>query len=214
MQQVIGLIRPEDETELEAEHGPCVVLGHADGSVFVFRRMGRDEFVARNNRVKRGEAGDDLMLQERCVAAVVDGAVQAGRDVWNAYDKASVFQVMAYANMYRIVHGGEARRADPDEIAKDADATKLWIAGGQGESKRVFGFRKPGRAEVKMFQAAILAERNGDKRDKSALESLLVALGGADFAAWLEENLFGTESFGEVLVNEYGMNEVRVSGKL
>lgn len=216
------MISKEAETALEAEHGPCVVLTHPDGHTFVFKRMTRDQFVVRNNRLKRGEAdADDSLLQERCVAEVECGGVvalekvMAGRDGWNKYAAAAVFQLLAFGSGYRNAHGGDGRKADSDEIPKDGDAA-LWIAAGAGPAKRVFPFRKPGRAEVKMFQAGVMAERNGDKRQdgKSPLEALLLALGGADFAAWLEDNLFAIESFGEVLVTAFGMADVSASGKI
>jgi hypothetical protein len=200
MQKVTGLIPDAELKLLEAEHGPIVVLSHPDGSVFPFRRMTREQFDTRNNRVKRGEVdADDKMLQERCVA----------REQWNLYVSNAVFETLAYTNAFRKAHGGnDVSVADDDQIPADGDTSLLWLSNGE-----TFGFRKPGRAEVRMFQANMQARQSGAKQAVHPLETLLLSLSTPDFAAWLPNNLFGVDAFGDALIGAFGMSEVRVSGK-
>jgi hypothetical protein len=199
----------EQDKLVEAEHGPCVFIdGPGDDSRFGFKRLTREVFELRNNRVKRGGdeavSAEEKMLQERCVFP--------SREAWNKYVAASVFEPLAYADVYRIAHGGKVvRECDADEVPTDPDPLAVkWLTNGE----IVVGFRKPGRAETKMFQAQILAQQNGEKLKSDPVEALLKNCAiGSEFAAWLEDNLFGIGKFSDAFLLAFGMQEARVSGK-
>lgn len=197
----------QQDALVEAEHGPCVFISHPDGSRFGFMRLTREVFVLRNNRVKRGgdEAinAEERMMQERCV--------WPSREAWNAYVANSCFEALTYSDVYRLAHGGKkVRPCDPDELpAEPNPLAAVWLTNGE----IVAGFRKPGRAEVKMYQAQLLAEQNGDRLPKDPTESILKSCAvGPEFAAWLEDNLFGLAKFSDAFLLAFGMQEARVSG--
>ncbi len=199
----------EQDKLVEAENGPCVFIEHADGSRFGFKRMTRAIFVLRNERIDRGgnEAvdADEKMLQERCV--------WPSREAWNKYVADSVFEPDYYAQVYHLAHGGtKVRRADSEEIAaRDANPNvSCWLTNGA----IVVGFRKPGRAEVKMFKAHLLEQAEGKKQKDNPVETILRNCAqGTEFAAWLEENLFAIGKFSDAFLDAFGMQEARVTGK-
>lgn len=199
----------EQDKLVEAENGPCVFIEHADGSRFGFKRMTREIFVLRNDRIDRGgnEAveADERMLQERCV--------WPSRETWNKYVADSVFEVDYYSQVYHLAHGGtKVRQADSDEVAAQEPNASVarWLSNGA----IVVGFRKPGRAEVKMFKAHLLEEADGHKQKDNPVETILRNCAqGTAFAAWLEENLFGVAKFSDAFLDAFGMQEARVTGK-
>jgi hypothetical protein len=197
--------RKERDARLEAEHGPMVFLAHPDGSEFGFRLMTRDEYETHRRRVKRGDAeATERLLQERCVFP--------SREAWNQYVAESVLEPMAYGIAYREAHGaGRVRECDPDEVPPEGlEGVNHWLTNGA----EVFGFRKPGRAESKLFQAKMLAETRGEKQKEDPLETLLrsCAVGDA-FHVWLEGHLFGVTAFGDAFMSVCGFSDVRVTGK-
>ncbi len=85
--------------ELEAEHGPIVVISHPDGSCFGFRRMTRKEYNLRRDRLERAQPdhdADERLLQER--------ACWPSREEWNAYAAAASFEVESYIFAYHALH--------------------------------------------------------------------------------------------------------------
>lgn len=209
----VSVERVESKTKeadelVEAEHGPCVFIDHADGSRFGFKRLDREVFNLRNNRVKRGgdEAigAEEKMLQER--------AVFPSREAWNAYVKASAFEPLYYADVYRLAHGGKkVRPCDPDEIPAEPDpSAAVWLTNGE----IVVGFRKPGRAEVKMFQARLVEDLEGHGKGKSdpTEEILKSCARGTEFSAYLEDHLFALAKFADAFLLAFGMQEARVTG--
>ncbi len=198
----------EQDSLCEAEHGPCVFIEHADGSRFGFKRLTREVFALRNERVDRGgdEAvmADERMLQERCV--------WPSREEWNRYVAASVFELDYYVQVYHLAHGAiKARLADTDEVSAQAPNASVarWLSNG----KIVVGFRKPGRAEVKMFKSHLLDEASGNKQKNNPVETILRNCAqGPEFAAWLEENLFAIGKFSDAFLGAFGMQEARVTG--
>ncbi len=209
---VTNKISPEEAARIEGEHGPVVFLSHPDGSLFGFKRLTGDEYQTRQNRIKRGQIDpnpDEQMLQL--------AAVYPSREAWNAYVGSSVFEVSVYVAAYREAHGGsDVHVADPDEIPSGEDAA-LWLS----NNAYVFGFRRPGRADVKQFQAALVLEREGGgqkpapgERARGALETLLRNTAASPaFGAWLDQNLFGINAFGEAYLTAFGVRDVqRVSG--
>ncbi len=194
---------------LELEHGPLVVIGFRDGSLFAFRRMGREQFTTRQNRVRRGESeADDMLLQERCV--------WPSREAWNSYVATAALETLSYSAKYSEAHGGgKVHEADPDEVPENAKPGVRWLSG----NGKVFGFRKPERAEIKRFKSMVMAEAKGDKGPTDPIEWLLGVLSDdpASFKAWLEENLFAIHSagsFGDTLAGVLGMGEATIDPKL
>lgn len=198
----------EQDKLVEAENGPCVFIAHTDGSRFGFKRLTRAVYTLRNDRVDRGgnEAvnADELMLQERCV--------WPSRDEWNKYVANAVFETDYYTQVYHLAHGAvKVRPADADEIAAQESNPNVarWLSNGQ----IVVGFRKPGRAEVKMFKAHLLEEAAGKKQKDNPVETILRNCAqGTAFAAWLEDNLFGIAKFSDAFLDAFGMQEARVTG--
>jgi hypothetical protein len=192
----------EAAAKLEAEHGPVISISHPDGSCFGFKRMTRVEFNLREARINRGEEdASDKLLQERCV--------WPSREEWNKYVASSVFETLAYAKAYREAHGGaDARVADADEVPPDGDPSLKYLTNGTV----IFGFRKPGRAEVKMFQAATVAKQRGEKQKTEPVEVLLMACAAPGFSAWVEDNLFGISSFADAFFDAFGMTAAQASG--
>ncbi len=198
----------EQDKLVEAENGPCVFVEHADGSRFGFKRLTREVFVLRNERTERGGSeavdADERMLQER--------AVWPSRDAWNSYVAASVFELEYYTQVYHIAHGGKkVRVADSSEVAAQAPNANVarWLTNGE----IVVGFRKPGRAEVKMFKAHLLEQAEGRKQKDNPVETILRNCAqGPEFAAWLEDNLFGIARFSDAFLEAFGMQEARVTG--
>ncbi len=198
----------EADALVVAEHGPCVFIGHDDGSRFGFMRMTREIFNLRNERAERGgnEAldADEKMMQERCV--------WPSRAEWNKYVAASSFEPEMYSDAYRLLHGGiKVRKCDPSELPAERDPlAAVYLTNGQ----IVVGFRKPGRAEVKMYRAHLLAEHNGEKQAADPTETILKScVRGPEFSIWLEANLFGLSKFADAFLGTFGMTEARVSGK-
>lgn len=193
--------------QLEREHGSAFSIAHPDGSCFGFRRMTRTEFAAREARIARG--GDDALTATDKLLQVCN-VWPAGRVAWNEYVAKSAFETLAYAKIFRDAHGGkDVREADPDQIPEDGDLSLRWLT----NDTVTFGFRKPGRAEVKLFQAETTAKQRGEKLKVEPLEKLLLACGSVAFASWVDDNLFGIGAFGDAFVGAYGMTEARVSGK-
>lgn len=192
---------------LEQEHGPVFSIAHPDGSCFGFRRMTRQDYTQREARIARG--GDDALTATDKLLQVCN-VWPPGRTAWNEYVAKAAFETLAYAKMFRAAHGGEdVHEADPDQIPEDGDVTLTWLT----NNKQTFGFRKPGRAEVKLFQAETAAKQRGEKTKVEPLEKLLLSCGTPEFAAWVEDNLFGIGAFGDAFVGVFGMAEARVSGK-
>ena len=191
----------EEVTRLESEHGPIVFIDHPDGTRFGFMALTREKFDLREARAKRGEGdSDEKLFQERCV--------WPSRDEWNKYVAASVFETLLYIKTYRDAFGGaDVRPCDPDE-KEERDPSLLWLTNGVA----TFGFRKPGRAEVKMFGASLVADRPPGA--PHPIETMLRQCGGADFATWVDANPFAISKFGDAFCAGYGMTgEARVSGK-
>ncbi len=207
-EQVTSATEEQDKL-VEAEHGPCVFIEHADGSRFGFKRLTRETFTLRNERTERGgnEAveADERLLQER--------VVWPSREAWNAYVKESVFELEYYVQVYHLAHGGKkVRAADSEEVA--AQTPNPLVARWLTEGSIVVGFRKPGRAEVKMFKAHLLERAEGVKQKDNPVETILKSCAqGAEFAAWIEDNLFGIAKFSDAFLDAFGMQEARVSGK-
>lgn len=193
--------------QLEQEHGPVFSITHPDGSCFGFRRMTRQDYTQRETRIARG--GDDALTATDKLLQVCN-VWPAGRTAWNTYVAQTAFETLAYAKIFREAHGGrDVHEADPDQIPEDGDLSLKWLT----NNSETFGFRKPGRAEIKMFQAEMAAQQRGEKLKVAPLEKLLLACGSSAFASWVEDNLFGLGAFGDAFVGAYGMSEARVSGK-
>lgn len=186
---------PEKKKELEAEHGPVVVISHPDGSSFAFKRMGREQFDLWQKRVTRenpdADAGEKL-LQERCV--------WPSREAWNAYCNAAAFEVESYIGAFRHCHGGATvHKADADEIPDGVAGDTVLTNGSDA-----FAFRRPQRTDVKRFRAERVA--NNPKHLENLLTSCAVS---PAFAAWLEANLFGADAFGDAFVEANGVRDLR-----
>lgn len=198
----------EADKLVEAEHGPCVFIEHPDGSRFGFKRIESPVYKLYVERSERGgdEAigADEKLLQERCV--------YPSREEWNSYVARSVFEPDAYANAYHALHGAvKVRLCDASELPKEpAPLAAIHLTNGQ----IVVGFRKPGRAEVKMYKAHLLAKHNGEKQQTDPTEQILKNCAqGSEFSAWLESNPFGLAKFSDAFLEQFGMQEARVSGK-
>lgn len=195
---------PAEVVELEKQHGELVHISHADGSEFLFRRIDRELYDLREARAARGEDADDMMLQERCIPEL--------RDEWNAYAADAAFATIQYSNLYQEAHGGgSARAALPVEMKQlnlQAGALHLTVDG-----KQFFQFRKPARAEVKLFAAMTQARGRGEKQKMHPVESILRQCSDAEFGTWLDRNLFGIGAFGDAFVRNYGMGGGSVTGK-
>lgn len=196
-----------DRKLVEAEHGPLVVIQHADdGAAFGFKAITPETYALFKARVARED--DDAMaklLQER--------ACWPSREAWNKYIAESVFQGFVFAAGYRRAQGGApVRECDPDEIPEDGNLEWKWLTNRKGDDGVTFGFRKPGRAEVKLFQAQATA-RNRDPKAPDPIEAVIRSCGTPEFGAWLTANPFGVDTFGEAFVGSYGMAEARVSPK-
>lgn len=199
----------EQDKLVEAEHGPCVFIEHVDGSRFGFKRLTRAEYALRNDRVERGGSeavdADEFLLRER--------AVWPSREAWNKYVSQACFETDYYTQVYHLAHGGKpVREADREEVAAQEPnpLVACWLTNGE----IVVGFRKPGRAEVKMFKAHLLEEAAGRKQKDNPVETILRNCAqGTKFAAWLEENLFAIGKFSDGFLKAFGMQEARVTGK-
>lgn len=193
----------EEIAKLEAEHGPLVFLSHPDGSCFGFMALGRDQFEVRESRVKNGDLdADEKLLQER--------AVWPSRDAWNKYVAGAVFEVSAYIAAYRDAHGGRAARVcEKFEVPDGGDPSMCWLTNGD-----TFSFRKPGRAEVKLWSAKLTGRVARQKGEPDSSEWLLRACGSPEFNSWLDSHLFGVMGFGDAFVSAFGAHGVgRVTGK-
>ncbi len=198
----------EADKLVEAEHGPCVFIEHPDGTRFGFKRIDQPVYKLYVERTERGgdEAvgADEKLMQERCV--------WPSRNDWNAYVARSAFEPDMYANAYHVLHGAiKVRPCDVSELpAEPAPLAAIHLTNGQ----IVVGFRKPGRAEVKMFKAHLLAKHEGQKGLADPTETILKNCAqGGEFALWLESNPFGLAKFADAFLGEFGMQEARVSGK-
>ncbi len=165
--------------EVESEHGPVVVIGHPDGSVFAFKRMGREQYEVRSKRMARNDAdADEKLLQER--------AVWPSREAWNAYVATAAFEVDAYAAAYQKLHGRK-------DVSPDAD-------GALSNGEVSFVFRKPTRPEIKLFRSRTMA---GDR--DAALMGILTACSTPEFAAWIDGNMFAVGKFADAFLEAFGM---------
>jgi hypothetical protein len=196
-----------DRKSVEAEHGPIIGMQHPDdGAVFGFKTITPEIYALYRARVTRGD--DDAMsklLQER--------ACWPSREAWNKYVSGAVFQELVFAAGYRRAQGGaKVRECDADEIPDDGNLEWKWLTNRKGDDGVTFGFRKPGRAEVKLFQSQIAA-RQHDPKAPDPIEAVLRSCGTPEFGAWLTANPFGVDTFGEAFVGSYGMTEARVSPK-
>jgi|SRR5690242_10063451 len=193
----------DEIVKLEAEHGPCVVLSHPDGSCFVFKALDRDQFEIREARVVSGDLdADEKMLTERCV--------WPSRAEWNKYVAASAFETQAYIAAYKVAYGGDRGRVcKPFELPEGGDPSKIWLTNGE----QYFAFRKPTRPEVKMYAARTTGRLERVNGEPGAVELLMRQCGSPEFCAWLDRNLFGTMGLGDAFVAAFGATEVRVSGK-
>ncbi len=196
-----------DRKLVEAEHGPVVALQHPhDKRVFGFKVITIEVYEAYRLRKERGDTNAlERLLQER--------AVWPSRESWNQYVADAVFETLAFEVAYRKAHGGtDVRLADDDEVPEDGNPEWRWLTNRKDGEGQVFGFRKPGRAEIKMFQAQVLARGRGE-RVPDPIETLLRNCGTPEFGAWLTANPFGIDTFGEAFVSAYGMQEARVTPK-
>ncbi len=195
----------EDKIKLEAEHGPMVFLTHpGDGACFGFKAITREQFDVREARAVRGALGaDERLLQERCV--------WPSRDDWNKYTAQAAFETGMFCDAYRYAFGGvKARKAEDFEIPEGANPADCWLTNGT----KAFAFRKPGRAEIKLWSAKINGRVPKAKDEPGPSEALLRACAiSPDFQAWLDANPFGVSGFGDAFVESFGASEVRVSGK-
>ncbi len=199
----------DEQDKIEAEHGPCVVISHPDNSCFMFKALTRETFDVREARVRRRDLdADERMLQM--------AAVWPSREKWNAYVAASAFELNAYIAAYKSMAGDPrrpdgsplTRECDADEVPADGNPDQKWITNGT----QTFGFRKPGRAEVKMFAAQINQRAEGAKL-ADPLEALLRGCGSPEFGKWLDSNLFAVGAFGNVFVGAFGMQEATITPK-
>lgn len=193
----------EEQDKIEDEHGPCVVISHPDNSCFMFKALTRDAFDVREARARRQDQNaDDGMLQMACV--------WPSRELWNSYVAAAAFEVMAYVIMYKEIHGGaKVSECERAEIPEGGNPDLKWLTNKFGDT---FGFKKPGRAEIKMFGAQVVQRSSGAKI-ADPLETLLKSCGSPEFAVWLESHLFGVGAFGDAFVAAYGMQDASVTGK-
>lgn len=192
-----------DVERLEAEHGPCVVISHPDGSCFVFKALDRETFNVREDRAERGEVdSDDRMLQMLCV--------WPSRQAWNEYVEASAFETMAYVDQFRRAFGGEkTREAFKDELPEALDPSLKYFH----NAGTLLALRRPGRAEVKMLSAEYAAKARGELKG-SPLEKILRQCAAPETREWLARNLFGIGSLGDAFVSAFGMQTAqRVTGK-
>ena len=193
----------DEQDKIEAEHGPCVVISHPDNSCFMFMRLTRQTFDVREARARRKDQNADEGMMQMA-------AVWPSREKWNTYVAASAFELMAYVKADKDMHGGaDARECDDYEIPADGNPDLKWITNGPGA---VFGFRKPGRSEVKMFGAQVVQRAEGAKIP-DPLEALLRMCGSPEFSKWLDSNLFGVGSFGNAFVSAFGMQEATITPK-
>src|SRR5689334_10544118 len=193
----------DEIVKLEAEHGPCVVLSHPDGSCFVFKALDRDQFEIREARVRNGDSdADEKMLTERCM--------WPSRAEWNKYLAGAAFEGAMYVAAYKQAHGGkDARKCERFELTEGSDPSMCWLTNGSD----TFGFRKPGRAEVKLWSAKLTGRVARQQGEPDHTEWLLRACGSPAFCEWLDRNLFGVGAFGDAFVAAFGASSVRVSGK-
>lgn len=193
-----------EKATLEAEHGPLIFLTHPDGACFGFMAIDRAQFEVREHRVRTGNLdADEMLLQER--------AVWPSREAWNKYAAAAAFEVAMFVGAYKDAQGGlAARKCEPFELPDGADPALCWLTNGSD----TFGFRKPGRAEVKIWSAKVNGKIERQRGEPEASEVLLRSCAaGPEFGAWLDRNLFGVGGFGDAFVAAFGAGTVRVSGK-
>ncbi len=64
-----------------------------------------------------------------------------------------------------------------------------------------------------MFKAHLLEQAEGRKQKDNPVETILRNCAqGPEFAAWLEDNLFGIARFSDAFLEAFGMQEARVTG--